>query len=163
MISPGTILNNNSHPLSFDIFLGTLFKVFIECVTMLLLLSAFWFSGQEVHGISVLRPGIQPASCASEGQVLTIGLPKEVPAIFSIKGIFACLASTPRSANADILLHIFLVGKIQIATFPGYPDNSCKRQNFSSPHYIVSYISPHMDTDTSENILQDFCWYSGHI
>ena len=123
MISPGTIFSNNIHPLSVDNFMWTLFKVFIEFVAILLLLSMFWFSGQGVHGILVPRPRIHPAPCTLEGQALTLGRPRQVLAIFSIKGIFVCLASTPRSANADILLHIFSVDKIQIATFPGYPDN----------------------------------------
>lgn len=159
MVSPGPILNNNSHPLFFDIFLWTLFKVFIEFVTRSLLLSMFWFSGQRACQILAPRPGIPPAPCTLEGQVLTIGLPREVLAVFSIKGIFVCLASTPRSANAHTLLHILFVEEIQIATFPGYPENWCRMQNFSSPHYI----SPHTDTDMSENILQYSCWYNGCI
>ena len=159
MVSPGTVLNNNSQTLFFDIFMWTLFKVFIEFVTILLLLSMFWFSGQRARWILAPRPGIQPAPCTLEGQVLTIGLLREVLAVFSIQGIFVCLASTPRSANAHTLAHILFVEEIQIATFPGYPENWRKMQNFSSPHYI----SPHKDTDTSENTLQYSCWYNGHI
>lgn len=156
MVSPGTVLNNNSHPLFFDIFLWTLFKVFLELVTILLPLPMLWFSGQRAHRILAPPPGIQPAPCTLEGQVLTIGLLRKVLAVFSMQGIFVCLSSTPRSANADTLVHILFVEEIQIATFPGYPQNWCRMQNFSSPHYI----SPHTDTDTSENTLQYPCWYN---
>ena len=50
----------------------TIFKVFIEFVTVLLL---FWFFGREACGILAPRPGIEPAPPALEGEVLTTGPP----------------------------------------------------------------------------------------
>ena len=35
----------------------------------------FWFSGRKVYGTPAPRPGIEPASFALEGEVLTTGLP----------------------------------------------------------------------------------------
>ena len=42
-------------------FIWTIFKVFTEFVTILLLLSMFWFFGYEVCGISTPPPGSKPA------------------------------------------------------------------------------------------------------
>ena len=53
----------------------TIFKVFIEFVTILLLLYFFGFLGPKARGILALPPGIEPTPPASEGEVLTIGLP----------------------------------------------------------------------------------------
>ena len=54
----------------------TIFKVFIEFVTILLLLYFFvFFLGPKACGILALPPGIEPTPLASEGEVLTIGLP----------------------------------------------------------------------------------------
>ena len=69
----------------------TIFKVFIEFVTVLLLLFLtslleynclqycfcfmFWFFGHEAHGILAPRPGIEPSPRAMEGEVLTTGPP----------------------------------------------------------------------------------------
>ena len=50
----------------------TIFKAFIEFVTILLL---FYASGGEVCGILAPRPGIEPTPPASEGKVPTTGLP----------------------------------------------------------------------------------------
>ena len=49
----------------------TIFKVFIEFVTILLL-----FYVREACGISAPRPGIKPAPPALEGEVLTTGPPE---------------------------------------------------------------------------------------
>ena len=51
----------------------TIFKVFIEFVTTLLLL--FMFFGCEACGILASQPGIEPVPPALEGEVLTTGLP----------------------------------------------------------------------------------------
>ena len=53
----------------------TIFKVFIEFVTILLLFFMFWFFGGEACGILAPRPGIEPAPPALEGEVLTPGPP----------------------------------------------------------------------------------------
>ena len=50
----------------------TIFKVFIEFVTILLL---FWFYGHKACGILAPQPGIEPAPAALEGEVLTTGSP----------------------------------------------------------------------------------------
>ena len=50
----------------------TIFKVFIEFITTLLL---FWFIGREACGILAPWPGIDPAPPALEGEVLTTGPP----------------------------------------------------------------------------------------
>ena len=58
--------------LKFFLFLAwTLFRIFNEFVTILLLFYIFWFFGQEACGILVSWPGIKPTSCALEGEVLT--------------------------------------------------------------------------------------------
>ena len=50
----------------------TIFKVFIEFVTILLL---FWFFAREACGIPAPRPGTEPAPPTLEGEILTTGLP----------------------------------------------------------------------------------------
>ena len=52
----------------------TIFKVFIECVTPLLLFYVFFF-GPEPCGILVPKPGVEPAPPALEGRVLTTEWP----------------------------------------------------------------------------------------
>ena len=52
----------------------TIFKVFIEFVTILLLFYVLVF-GCEACGILAPQPGIKPAPRALEGEVLTTGLP----------------------------------------------------------------------------------------
>ena len=54
----------------------TIFKAFIEFVTILLLFYILVF-GHEACGILAPRPGIEPASPALEGEVLTTGLPEK--------------------------------------------------------------------------------------
>ena len=51
----------------------TIFKVFIEFVTIFLLFYAFFF-GHEACGILAPRPGIEPTVPALGGEVLTTGL-----------------------------------------------------------------------------------------
>ena len=56
----------------------TIFKVFIEFVTLLLLLLCFgffFFFGRKACGILAPQPGIEPATPALEGDVLTTGPP----------------------------------------------------------------------------------------
>ena len=62
-----------------DFLMGTIFKVFIEFVIILLLLFMFWFCGHEACGILALQPGIKPTPSALEGKALTTA--KEVPLI----------------------------------------------------------------------------------
>ena len=52
----------------------TIFKVFIEFVTILLLFYLLGFFGQEACGLSAPWPGIEPTCPALEGEVLTTGL-----------------------------------------------------------------------------------------
>ena len=53
----------------------TIFKVFIDFVTILLLLLMFGYFGREAYGILVPGPGIEPSSPSLEGKVLTTGPP----------------------------------------------------------------------------------------
>ena len=59
----------------------TIFKVFIGFVIILLLL-CFGFFGPEACGILVPRPGMEPASPALEGEVLTTGQPGKSQSTF---------------------------------------------------------------------------------
>ena len=52
-----------------------IFKVFIELVTILLLLFMFSFFGPEACGILGLQQGMEPTPPAFEGEVLTTGPP----------------------------------------------------------------------------------------
>ena len=58
--------------------MGTIFKVFIECVTLLLLFYGFWPLGQEVCGILVPWPETEPTLPALEGEVLNHWTAREV-------------------------------------------------------------------------------------
>ena len=51
------------------------FKVFIEFVTILLLLYVVWFFGYKACGILAPQPGTEHAPPALEGEVLTTGPP----------------------------------------------------------------------------------------
>ena len=52
----------------------TVFKVFIEFVTILLLFYSFWFFDTKACGILVPRPGIEPRTlCIRRQKVLTTG------------------------------------------------------------------------------------------
>ena len=55
----------------------TIFKVFTEFVTTLLLFYVFGFFGREACEITAPRPGIKPIPPALEGQVLTSGPPRK--------------------------------------------------------------------------------------
>ena len=54
----------------FFVLMWTIFKVFIECVTVLLLLFMLCFFGHKACGILAPRPGIKPTPPALEGKVL---------------------------------------------------------------------------------------------
>ena len=74
----------------------TIFKVFIEFVAILFLLSMFWFYfilffGFEVCGIFVPRTGIESISPAWEGDVLTTGPTEKSPHTSSFSYSFPCL------------------------------------------------------------------------
>ena len=48
----------------------TIFKIFIEFVTMLPLFYVFWYFGQEACGILAPQPGIEPtAPCIGRGNL----------------------------------------------------------------------------------------------
>ena len=53
----------------------TIFKVFTEFATILLLSYAFWFFGHEAGRILAPRPGVELVPPLHEGEVLTIGPP----------------------------------------------------------------------------------------
>ena len=57
--------------------MGTIFKVFIEFVTILLVfyVGFFFFRHDEACGTFVPQPGFEPTLPAVEGEVLTTGLP----------------------------------------------------------------------------------------
>ena len=62
-----------------DFFMWTIFKVFIEFATILLLFFILFF-GCEACGILAPQPGMEPAPPALEGKVLTTGPPAKSPA-----------------------------------------------------------------------------------
>ena len=71
----------------------TIFKVFIEFVTILLLFYVLVFWPQGMWDLSS-RPGIEPASPALEGEVLTTGPPGESPFLpFLFNIVWEVLAS----------------------------------------------------------------------
>ena len=55
-------------------FHGFFFEVFIEFFTILFLFFMFWFFGHKACGFSAPQQGIEPASPALEGEVLTTAL-----------------------------------------------------------------------------------------
>ena len=61
----------------------TIFKIFIEFVTILLLFYVFWFFDCEACGILAPHPGIEPTPPALEGKVLTTGPPGKSPNLIS--------------------------------------------------------------------------------
>ena len=74
--SPG---GGRGNPLQYSFFfyiflMWTIFKVFIEFVSILFLFNVLVF-GCKVYGILAPWPGIEPAPLALEGEVLTTGPP----------------------------------------------------------------------------------------
>ena len=61
----------------------TIFKVFIEFVTILLLqhCSMFWFFGGEAYGVLTPGPGKEPVPPGLEGKVLTTRPPGQSPKV----------------------------------------------------------------------------------
>ena len=58
----------------------TIFKVFIEFFTVLLMFYVFGFFGHEAGGILAPQPGIKPSPSAVESNILTTGPPgKSLP------------------------------------------------------------------------------------
>lgn len=58
----------------------TIFKVFIEFFTVLLMFYVFGFFDHEAGGILAPQPGIKPSPSALEGNILTTGPPgKSLP------------------------------------------------------------------------------------
>ena len=55
----------------------TIFKVFIEFVTILFLLLLFFFICYKSCEIIAPQPGIKPVASVSKGEILTTGLPEE--------------------------------------------------------------------------------------
>ena len=53
----------------------TIFKVFIEFVTVLRLFSVLLFFGPKAYGVLAPPLGIEPAPLALEGEALTTGQP----------------------------------------------------------------------------------------
>lgn len=68
-----TKLNNFFSGFTFfkDFFIQTIFTVFIEFITILLLFYGFVPFGHEACGILAPQPGIKPIRLAMEGEVLT--------------------------------------------------------------------------------------------
>ena len=76
-------------------------KVFIEFVTVLVLLFfMFCFSGCETYRILAPQPGIEPASTAFEGKVLTASLPRK-----SLKH-FVCMQTSSRHKYFHFLFNL---------------------------------------------------------
>ena len=78
----------------FFFLIRTVLKVFIEFVTLLLLIFMFWFFGHEACGIFAPQPRKELAPPSLEGQVPTTGSPEKplkmppdcnLPVIFSKK------------------------------------------------------------------------------
>ena len=69
----------------------TIFKVFIEFVTILLLFYVFGFFGHEACGILAPWPGIEPIPPALEGKVLATGPPGKSCNLLSISIRFSIL------------------------------------------------------------------------
>ena len=83
----------------------TIFKVFIEFVTILLLfyVVGFFFFSPKACGISALWPGIEPGTPALESEVLTTGPPgtSQDPAINIIKTFLSKMANSWTAINLE--------------------------------------------------------------
>ena len=64
----------------------TIFKVFIEFVTILLPFFMFWFFGHKACGILASQPGTEPTPPALEGEVFNHWTAREVPRARSLEG-----------------------------------------------------------------------------
>ena len=72
----------------FCFWMWIIFKVFIEFVTILLLVYVVSFFDFEAYGILVSRPEIEPAPAVLEGKVLTPGPPGNSPANIFCDSLF---------------------------------------------------------------------------
>ena len=78
----------------------TIFKIFLEFVTVLLWIYVSVFLGLQACGILVPWPGIEPAPSALEGEVLTTGPPgKSLGSFFVCKRVPSCF---PRDGENDM-------------------------------------------------------------
>ena len=59
------------NPLTFFFWIQTIFKVYVEFVTILLVFYILFFYGPEDCGILAPLPGLEPAHPTLEGDVLT--------------------------------------------------------------------------------------------
>ena len=82
--------------------MGSILKVFIESVTILLLFCVF---GHEACGILASQPGIELAPLALEDQVLTTGPPGKWLAWKSLQAHF--YTGCPRLYSIESLCHDF--------------------------------------------------------
>ena len=84
---------------SLSLFLmWTIFKVFIEFVTILLLLFMFWFFGHKACEILVSQSGIKPTPLALEGESPNHWITREIPevGVSTEYFLFAKLQKKPR-------------------------------------------------------------------
>ena len=90
----------------------TIFKVFIEFVTMLFLFSVLFF-GPRAPGVLAPQPGVEPAPPVGKGKVLTTKLPwKTLSLDFyliekSVKIFFCLLLNTIKSLLQTLLSKTF--------------------------------------------------------
>ena len=75
----------------FFFFIWTIFKVFVECVTILLILFYFLASGLKACGIFPPQPGIKPTCPALEGAGLITGPPGKSLLFENYKGVWGPL------------------------------------------------------------------------
>ena len=96
----------------------TIFKVFIEFITILLLLFMFWFFSQEACGILAPLPGIKPTPPALEGKVLTTRPPRKSPPSLSFLPN-SLLIILKKLAFDCIWIKMVLNGFSKVFIFPG--------------------------------------------
>ena len=80
-----------------EFFTWTIFKVFIEFVTLLFLFSIFWPQGMWDP---TPRPGIEPAPPALESKVLTVGPPEK--SLFLIYLQLLCILNKKEKPNLSV-------------------------------------------------------------
>ena len=73
----------------------TIFKAFIEFVTILLLFYGLFFFGHKAYGIPASQPGIEPTPRALEGEVLTTRLPGKSLVIYLNIAVCTYQSQTP--------------------------------------------------------------------
>ena len=83
-----------------NFYTWTVFKLFIEFVTILLLFYV-WCFGPDACGVLAPWPGIEPSPPALQGKVLTTGLPENT------QGLFIFKASCRRVSASKIAIQSF--------------------------------------------------------